>query len=184
MQRNQNALPRGPSQNRDTPREPIGREKSRPAPASLQQIVDSTPLDSIRSSSRPSRPESRPSQSRPSQSRPSQSRPSQFRPREEEVEAPAAPNSNRLQQIRIETAPETTQRPTSPRLQVRHLDSFQTAPSMPTLTSQVLTDRPNLRTTFPKRPAPTTTERPTTPQRQQTTNSRSLIKPNRPLLKF
>jgi len=36
----------------------------------------------------------------------------------------------------------------------------------------VLTDRPNLRTTFPKRPAPTTTERPTTPQRQQTTNSR------------
>ena len=119
MQRNQNALPRGPSQNRDTPREPIGREKSRPAPASLQQIVDSTPLDSIRSSSRPSRPESRPSQSRPSQSRPSQSRPSQFRPREEEVEAPAAPNSNRLQQIRIETAPETTQRPTSPRLQVR-----------------------------------------------------------------
>merc|ERR1711971_833422 len=33
-------------------------------------------------------------------------------------------------------------------------------------------DRPNLRTTFPKRPAPTTTERPTTPQRQQTTNSR------------
>ena len=43
---------------------------------------------------------------------------------------------------------------------------------------QVLTDRPNLRTTFPKRPAPTTTERPTTPQRQQTTNSRSLIKPN------
>ena len=175
MQRNQNAIPRGPSQNRDTPRESVGREKSRPAPASLQQIVDSTPLDSIRSNSRPSRP------SRP-ESRPSQSRPSQFRPREEEVEAPAAPNSNRLQQIRIETAPETTQRPTSPRLQVRHLDSFQTAPSMPTLTSQVLTDRPNLRTTFPKRPAPTTTERPTTPQRQQTTNSRSLIKPN--LLKF
>ena len=123
VQRNQNALPRGPSQNRDTPREPIGREKSRPAPASLQQIVDSTPLDSIRSSSRPSRPESRPSQSRPSQSRPSQSRPSQFRPREEEVEAPAAPNSNRLQQIRIESAPETTQRPTSPRLQVRHLSN-------------------------------------------------------------
>merc|ERR1712203_897117 len=84
---------------------------------------------------------------------PSQSRPSQFRPREEEVEAPVAPNSNRLQQIRIESAPETTQCPTSPRL-------------------QVLTDRPNLRTTFPKRPAPTTTERPTTPQRQQTTNSR------------
>ena len=47
----------------------------------------------------------------------------------------------------------------------------------------MLTDRPNLRTTFPKRPAPTTTERPTTPQRQQTTNSRSLIKPNRHLLK-
>ena len=116
MQRNQNAIPRGPSQNRDTPREPVGREKSRPAPASLQQIVDSTPLDSIRSNSRPSRP-SRP-ESRPSQSRPSQSRPSQFRPREEEVEAPAAPNSNRLQQIRIESAPETTQRPTSPRLQV------------------------------------------------------------------
>jgi hypothetical protein len=151
VQRNQNAIPRGPSQNRDTPREPVGREKSRPAPASLQQIVDSTPLDSIRSNSRPSRP-SRP-ESRPSQSRPSQSRPSQFRPREEEVEAAAAPNSNRLQQIRIESAPETTQRSTSPRL-------------------QVLTDRPNLRTTFPKRPAPTTTERPTTPQRQQTTNSR------------
>merc|ERR1712083_364825 len=37
---------------------------------------------------------------------------------------------------------------------------------------QVPTDRPNLRTTFPKRPAPMTTERPTTPQRQQTTNSR------------
>merc|ERR1712203_1349695 len=146
VQRNQNAIPRGPSQNRDTPRESVGREKSRPAPASLQQIVDSTPLDSIRSNSRPSRP------SRP-ESRPSQSRPSQFRPREEEVEAPVAPNSNRLQQIRIESAPETTQRPTSPRL-------------------QVLTDRPNLRTTFPKSPAPTTTERPTTPQRQQTTNSR------------
>jgi hypothetical protein len=53
----------------------------------------------------------------------------------------------------------------------------------------VLTDRPNLRTTFPKRPAPTTTERPTTPQRQQTTTPGSrlpgdpphLWRPQRPL---
>ena len=60
---------------------------------------------------------------------------------------------NRLQQIRIESQPETTQRPAPPRL-------------------QVLTDRPNLRTTFPRRPEPTTTERPTTQQRLETTKAR------------
>jgi len=144
--RNQNAVSRGPSSN--VIRNEEVREKSRPAPASLQQIVDDTPPRSRPPPPRPS--QARPSQSRPSPPRPSQSRPSQFRPREEEREEPAT-LPPRLQQIRIEPQ-ETTQR----------------APSPSRL--QVLTDRPNIRTTFPKRPP--TTERSTTVQRLETTNSR------------
>jgi len=145
VQRNQNSLPRAPVPSRaEERRVESTREKSRPAPASLQQIVDST-VSSDRTA-----PRARPS--RPEPPRPSQARPSQFRPREEEP-APITPSPNRLQQIRIESQPETTQRPAPPRL-------------------QVLTDRPNLRTTFPRRPEPTTTERPTTQQRLETTKAR------------
>jgi len=118
------------------------REKSRPAPASLQNIVDTDRAQPPRS--RPSRPE----HSRPKSS--SQRTGGQgFRP-EEDLESlpPVKPNSNRLTPIRIDSSPDTTKRPQIPsRL-------------------QVLTDRPNTRTTFPRRPEPPTTTVP------PTTNSR------------
>jgi len=138
VQRNQNALPRGNTiKESSAPRE-SGREKSRPAPPALQQIVDNDRAQPSRS--RPSRPEISRSQSQRTKG--------QFRPSDNEIEkeAPFTPSPNRLDQIRIQT----TQRPSPGRL-------------------QVLTDRPNTRTTFPRRQEERTT--PTT-QRTQTTNAR------------
>jgi len=142
VQRNQNAISRTNSVNRDFDNQRDIQEKGRPAPASLQKIVDSDPRDrATPSRSRPSRPEHSRTQSQRTKG--------QFRPSENEIveEVPFTPSPNRLQQIRIET----TQRPAPARL-------------------QVLTDRPNIRTTFPRRPEERTTEPPTT--RKQTTNSR------------
>jgi hypothetical protein len=118
--RNQNALTRtgaAPSIRGD-----ISREKSRPAPASLQQIVDSSPPRAAR-----------PPPPRPQALRPSSQRTGQFRPREEE-RLPVTPSpgrwvncktgsgdlqlSSRLQQLTIQSLPETTQRPAPARLQV------------------------------------------------------------------
>jgi hypothetical protein len=149
VQRSQAALPRGPSPSVNKDQEQTfrdsGREKSRPAPPALQQIVDSDPSDRAQPPRpRPSRPESSRSQSQRTKG--------QFRPSENEIEEkkPATPSPTRLQQIRIDT----TQRPAPQRL-------------------QVLTDRPNTRTTFPRRQEEErTTEQPTTLQRTHTTNSR------------
>jgi len=124
----------------------VSREKSRPAPPSLQQIVDSDRSQPSRS--RPSRPDSH---------RPQTQRTKGQFSRGEDLDSlpPVTPSPNRLQPIRIDNVPETTARPHIPaRL-------------------QVLTDRPSPRTTFPRRPdPPTTTQLPSTVARTHTTNSR------------
>jgi len=120
------------------------REQSRPAPASLQDIVNTDTREDIRPRPRPSRLEISRPHSQSSRTR------GPFRPSENEIEEtlPFTPSPTRLQEIPIET----TQRPSPARL-------------------QVLTDRPNTRTTFPRRPEEKTTEKSTT-KKASTANNR------------
>jgi len=130
---------------RDSVSRDSDREKARPVPASLQNIVDTDSRDDTRSRPRPSRLEISRPQSQSSRTR------GPFRPSENEIEEtiPFTPSPNRLQEIPIET----TKRPSPARL-------------------QVLTDRPNTRTTFPRRQEERTTEQTTTVKKTSTSNNR------------
>jgi len=153
--RNSNSIPRAPTKVKDTSsfREPQ-REKSRPAPPSLQAIVDtSDSRDTQRVSlnrGRPSRPQA-PSRVQP-QRRPE---PVKLRPEPVEEEVPTFVQPTlppRLEQIRIESAsPSTTQEPQTTQVRTQRPSRI-----------QVLTDKPTSRTTFPRRPESTTTTEPLT----------------------
>merc|ERR1712106_683572 len=136
--RNSNAIQRTPSKVTSSVKAAPVREKTRPAPPALQAIVD-TDRESVNPNrGRPSRPQS------PSRT--------QFRPepvKEEEPEKIQATLPPRLTPTRIQSfvptpEPQTTQRTQRPsRL-------------------EIITDRPNFRTSF-RRPEPSTTVAPTSP---------------------
>jgi len=161
--RNTNSIPRAPTKVKTTSssREPQ-REKSRPAPPSLQAIVDTNDSrDSPRVSlnrGRPSRPQS---PGRVQSQRPQRPEPVQFRPepiQEEETAFIQPTLPPRLEQIRIESvAPTTTPEPQTTQVRTQRPSRI-----------QVLTEKPTSRTTFPRRPETTTTDEPST----QSTGSR------------
>jgi len=161
--RNTNSIPRTPTRVKDTSsfREPQ-REQSRPAPPSLQAIVDTTDArDSPRVSlnrGRPSRPQS---PGRIQSQRPERPEPVQFRPEPIQKEEPVFVQPTlppRLEQIRIESAaPTTTSEPQTTQVRTQRPSRI-----------QVLTEKPTSRTTFPRRPETTTTDEPST----QSTGSR------------
>jgi len=127
------------------PSREIVNEVSRPAPPALQAIVGSPPR------SRPNRPQSRPTQVRQEEQSIQQARPVPIR-----QEEPFLPNRLTISSPKPRTfpteAPQTTQQQTQ----------------LPNRL-QVLTDRPNIRTTFPRRP---TTEEPLTTRQRFNSGSR------------
>lgn len=143
---NPNSIRTGSSIEKDTPTREIVREQSRPAPPALQAIVNNP------TRSRPNRPQSRPAPIR--QLEPALSRPSPSR-----QEPPSLPSRLTISSPKPRTvvteAPQSTQ-------------SRTTRPNR----LQVLTDRPNIRTTFPRRPAPVTTEEPSTTRQKSSLGSR------------
>jgi len=173
--RNTNSIPRTPTKTKDTSSfRDTPREKSRPAPPSLQAIVDTTeprePSRVNQNRGRPSRPQSpgRVQSQRPQRPEPVQFRPEpvQFRPepvQKQEPELIEATLPPRLTQIRIESAePTTTPEPQTTQMRTQRPSRI-----------QVLTDRPTSRTTFPRRPETTTTDEPSTsPPRLPSTGSR------------
>jgi len=136
--RNNNAIQRTSSKVTSSENETPAREASRPAPPALQAIVDTGRESANSNRGRPSRPQS------PSRS---QSRPAPVQEQEpEQVQATLPP---RLSPVRIQSFVTTQEPQTTERTQ---------RPSR----LEIITDRPNFRTSF-RRPEPSTTIAPTTP---------------------
>jgi len=125
----------------------ISREKARPAPPSLESIVSNTNSQRIR----PSRPQIRPAPSRPVEPSPPRSVPSRSQP--------SIPSRLTI---------------SSPKPLPNTIEESPFAPEIPERPSrlQVLTDRPNLRNTFPRRPEPASTEEPETTRPRFSPSSR------------
>jgi len=141
---NPNAIRSG-SSIRKTQDNEISREQVRPAPAALEKIVSDT--NRIRPS-RPSRPQVRPAPaSRPIEQSPPRSIPSRSQP---SLPSRLTVSSPKPLPAAVEDIP---------------------APPRPSRL-QVLTDRPNLRNTFPKRPEPASTEEPETTRPRFSPSSR------------
>jgi len=140
--RDTNSIQRTPSKTSSSIQDSQVREASRPAPPALQAIVDTNSI--------PSRVSVNPNRGRPS--RPQSPSRTQFRPepsQEEEPEPDQVTLPPRLSPVRIQSfvttpEPQTTQRTQRPsRL-------------------EIVTDRPNFRTSF-RRPEPSTSVAPTSP---------------------
>merc|ERR1712025_861775 len=137
-----------------SPRRPVPRaQSSRPNPnairtgSSLESIVSNTNSQRIR----PSRPQIRPAPSRPVEPSPPRSVPSRSQP--------SIPSRLTI---------------SSPKPLPNTIEESPFAPEIPERPSrlQVLTDRPNLRNTFPRRPEPASTEEPETTRPRFSPSSR------------
>jgi len=147
---NSNSIQRTPSKVSSSPKEEPVREKSRPAPPSLQAIVDKGSKSPSRG--RPSRPQTPTIKARPE-------------PDQEEgsVSQPTLPP--RLSPVRIQSFAPTREPETT--VQTKRPSRL-----------EVITDRPNFRTSF-RRPEPTTTVPPTAPASRFSTANRFAFGSNR-----